>query len=268
MSNQLSVSGLCFPDFDLARTLDAVQEAGVAATTLQTAVVRESGWDKGIAQIKASGIAVAGFVGPFPKDLGNRDSWQAARTDYIETLDAAASLGSQAVYSVTGPLVTESRADSVAMFGDFIAPVTAYAASVGVQLAVEPTIHEYAWVSFVHTLDEVLELNRQSGLGVCFDLYHVWDDPMFDDFLSHHLDLIGLVQVGDTVLEEGKPVKVVPGDGTIPLDALLGKIAAAGYRGVFDIEQFGPRMETEGTVEAARRAVKYIEKATTPAQPV
>lgn len=266
MHNRLSVSGLCFPELDLARTLDAVHDVGVGATTLQTAVVRESGWDKGIDRIKESGIRVAGFVAPYPKELANRESWSAARIDYIETLDAAAALGAPTAYSVTGPAVTGNRADSVALFGDFIAPVAAHAASVGVQLLVEPTIGEYSWVSFVHTLDDVLELNELCGLGACLDLFHVWNDPSLEYFLTHHLDLIGLVQVGDSVVEDGRHVKVVPGDGVIPLGDVLKQVVAAGYAGVFDIEQFGPGLTEEGVVAAARRAVDAVEKAFVPVQ--
>lgn len=266
MHDKISVSGLCFPEFDLADTLAAVTELGISASTLQTDVIRQDGWQKGLAQIRSSGISVPGLVGPFPKDLGNRESWSVARTDFIETLDAAAELGSRAVYSVTGPLVTDERQESLDLFVEFIAPVVAYAKEVGVLLCVEPTIPDYSWVSFVFTLDEVVELYELTGMGVCLDLYHVWNDPKLEYFLTHHLDLIGLVQVGDCVMQDGHAVKVVTGEGIIPLPNVLAQVVASGYDGVFDIEQFGPRMEDEGLIPSARRAVFNVEKAFVPVQ--
>jgi sugar phosphate isomerase/epimerase len=42
------------------------------------------------------------------------------------------------------------------------------------------------------------------------------------------------------------PDRVVPGDGTVPLGWLVEQIAATGYRGYFDIELLGPRIDAEG----------------------
>ena len=68
-----------------------------------------------------------------------------------------------------------------------------------------------------------------------------------------------LVQVADYVLgDRAFPCRAVLGDGAIPLDRILGWILAAGYRGAFDLELMGPRIDQEGHVEAVRRTAERL----------
>jgi hypothetical protein len=78
-------------------------------------------------------------------------------------------------------------------------------------LYVEPTLSEFAWVSFVHTLDDALELNRRTGISVRLDVYHVWNDPGLGVSLTHHMALVGLVEVDDCVIVTGGQSRQSPG---------------------------------------------------------
>ena len=50
----------------------------------------------------------------------------------------------------------------------------------------------------------------------------------------------------------------MPGDGAIPLERILGWALDAGYRGAFDLELLGPRIDDEGRLDATRRAAEYV----------
>jgi sugar phosphate isomerase/epimerase len=64
------------------------------------------------------------------------------------------------------------------------------------------------------------------------------------------------VQVSDFVIGSlSTPDRCVPGDGDIPLARLIGVLESAGYRGAYEIEMVGPRIEAEGYESALRRAV-------------
>ena len=54
------------------------------------------------------------------------------------------------------------------------------------------------------------------------------------------------------------PNRLVPGDGDIPMERIVGQLLAAGYAGVFDLEMIGPRIEEEGYPSASTRAVEYV----------
>ena len=54
------------------------------------------------------------------------------------------------------------------------------------------------------------------------------------------------------------PARLVPGDGDIPLERILGQVLAAGYEGRFDLELVGPAIEAEGYEVASLRAVAAL----------
>jgi sugar phosphate isomerase/epimerase len=69
------------------------------------------------------------------------------------------------------------------------------------------------------------------------------------------------VQVSDYVVgTHTTPDRVVPGDGDIPLERILRTLVDAGYRGAYDIELIGPRIETEGYEQAVTRAVRHVDR--------
>jgi sugar phosphate isomerase/epimerase len=54
------------------------------------------------------------------------------------------------------------------------------------------------------------------------------------------------------------PCRAVIGDGAIPLEHLIGELLDAGYKGVFDLELLGPRIQQEGAAAATRRAAENL----------
>ncbi len=54
------------------------------------------------------------------------------------------------------------------------------------------------------------------------------------------------------------PNRLVPGDGDIPLDRIVGTVLAAGYAGCFDLELIGPAIDAEGYEAAVPRAVARL----------
>ncbi|WP_179278038.1 sugar phosphate isomerase/epimerase [Rhodococcus sp. 14-2470-1a] len=259
MNSRISVSGLCFPSLDLVSTVDTLQEIGAGRTTLQARKFRSIGWGAGIETVRQSGIEVAGLVASYPETLADRATWDAIRADLTDTVDAAVALGSPMIYNVTGPLLDGGRRVSLEAYAELIEPVVSYASDGGVAMAVEPTLSSFAWVSFVHSLAEVQELDSRTGLGVCLDLRHVWDDPGFQDYLNSAIGRVALVQVGDTVDGADGPEPAVPGDGVIPLAERIDRIEKAGYDGIYDLELVGPRIDIVGHVESVRRGVALLE---------
>jgi len=50
----------------------------------------------------------------------------------------------------------------------------------------------------------------------------------------------------------------VPGDGSMPLQWMLGLILDAGYTGFLDLEVLAPAIEAEGLGSAIQRSVKWL----------
>ncbi len=72
-------------------------------------------------------------------------------------------------------------------------------------------------------------------------------------------DTFRLVQVSDFAVGTlSTPNRLVPGDGDIPLERILGQVLEAGYEGCFDLELIGPRIDEEGYAAAAGRSIERL----------
>ena len=68
-----------------------------------------------------------------------------------------------------------------------------------------------------------------------------------------------LIQVADYVYgDRALPARAGPGDGAVPLRRIFDWALSAGYRGAFDLELIGPRIDAEGHLAAARRAADVV----------
>jgi sugar phosphate isomerase/epimerase len=96
--------------------------------------------------------------------------------------------------------------------------------------------------TMVTTLGEAVQLLDEAdhpALGIQFDTWHVWNTPNVVEEIAEHADRI----VGVHVADWREPTRnwcdrVLPGDGTAGLPALLGALEAAGWDGFYDIEIF------------------------------
>src|SRR5262249_50057970 len=103
------------------------------------------------------------------------------------------------------------------------------------------------------------DLARRLDTGVCMEVNACWAERGLGDTISAGVDRLRLVQVSDFAVGTlSTPNRLVPGDGDIPLDRILGRVLAAGYDGSFDLELIGPRIEEEGYRSACRRSIDRL----------
>jgi sugar phosphate isomerase/epimerase len=141
------------------------------------------------------------------------------------------------------------------LFCTAIAPCVDEAARAGVALAIETASSLYADIHFAHTLRDTITLAEMAGIGICIDLFHCWTEAEFPALVSRALPRTHLIQLSDYVLgDRSLPCRAVPGDGAIPIEPFVAQALSAGYRHGFDLELLGPRIDSEGRLDAARRA--------------
>jgi sugar phosphate isomerase/epimerase len=74
-------------------------------------------------------------------------------------------------------------------------------------------------------------------------------------------DVLAHVQVSDFVIGSlCTPDRAVPGDGDVPLERILSVLVDGGYRGAFELELVGPRIEDEGYRSAIARSVEHLDR--------
>ena len=93
------------------------------------------------------------------------------------------------------------------------------------------------------------------------EVNNVWGERALRDTIAAGADVIRTVQVNDFVVPTtATPDRAVPGDGAIPLARIFGYLEDAGYRGPYELEIVGPRIEAEGYPSAVRRSLEHVDR--------
>jgi sugar phosphate isomerase/epimerase len=253
---RLSVSEMCTYPRPFGDELELWNELGVKQVGVITAKLDAYGRDKAVAALRERSMkATTVITGYF--DLSAPDSWDATRAQINEALDLAGEIGG-CTYFTPGRRDGRSFDELTASLAEAVAPCAAYAASLGVRLAIEPSLRTD--VSFVHTLRDGLDVAEAAGIDVIADLGNCWMERDYEKTIRRADGRLAVVQFADAVFgtpnEPPPGGRAVPGDGDLPIDEFLRAALDAGYRGAFELEMVGPKIEAEGYEPALQRGVE------------
>jgi sugar phosphate isomerase/epimerase len=235
-----------------------VARLGATAISPTLEGVTEAGAANAASLLRDAGLAVAtlthrafGFASP--------DATRAARERLDATIAIAAQIGAGTITFTTGGRGALSWREAASRFAEAIAPCADRARQAGVKLSLEPTSHLYADASIAHRLTDTVGLARDADIHLGIDVFACWFDSDIDDAIAEAGPHIALVQVSDYVAgDRGLPCRAIPGDGMARLDRLIPLIHATGFRGYYDIEVIGPRIEVEGAESGLTRAIQWL----------
>ncbi|HEX3923105.1 MAG TPA: TIM barrel protein [Streptosporangiaceae bacterium] len=261
MHPRVSVSGLCFPELSATEAIEAVAWLGAGCTSVTGAKARSAGAGAVVAASRRHRVTIAAATGALGLDLSSPQAADASQRRARADIDLAAAVGAGVMYGLTGPRTSASWDACADAYANAATELAAYAAGRDVALAIEPTSWLYADLTFVHTFRDALLLAPRAGLGICLDLFHVWTEASLQADIGGQAGLIAHVQLSDmTRGARSLPCRTVPGDGDVPLAAVVGWLLDAGYPGVFDCELNGPAIDAIGHRTAAARAVGWLDK--------
>lgn len=258
MHPAISINTLCFGLGPLDEHVARTAALGAAAIGLTLEEVAAFGAPAAYRLLRDTGLAVStlthrAFAFATPEE------GVAGRARLNATIAMAEAIGATTITMTTGGRGSLRWAEATARFAEEIAPCAARAREAGVKLSLEPTSHLYADASIAHRLFDTLTLATRAGIGVGIDLFACWVDADIEDAIVAAGPHTALVQVSDYVFgDRGLPCRAVPGDGAVPLDRLIPLILQNGYRGYFDLEVIGPRLETEGPEAGLGRAGDWM----------
>jgi sugar phosphate isomerase/epimerase len=188
-------------------------------------------------------------------------SWQTPRAQLSKLIDIATQINARSIYLLTGGHGTLTWEQAAEAFCAAVAPCAAQAKKAGISLLIEPASVLHADLHIAHSLRDTLALAEQSGLGVCIDFFACWTEAGLQQTIERAVPRCEIVQVSDYVYgDRSLPSRAVPGDGVIPLRRLLEWVLNSGYKGAFDLELLGPRIDREGRVPAVARATDELGK--------
>ncbi|WP_404482555.1 sugar phosphate isomerase/epimerase family protein [Novosphingobium sp. BL-52-GroH] len=256
MHPRISLHQVAFLAEPTARFVAFCREIGVQHCTLVTSRLLR---DEERAAVREGPVGVGCINHPFAvhPDLA-RDAGDAAE-GLLRAIAIAAELGAPSIYLLTGGRGTLSWEQAAERFARLLAPCRDAAQQAGVALLVENASSLNADIHIAHTLPDATRLAGIAGIGLCVELHACWTEAALRRNLAAALPLAGLVQVSDYVLGDRiTPCRAVPGDGAIPLEAILRDVLDLGYEGLFDLELVGPRIVEEGARPACTRAAHYL----------
>jgi len=258
---RIVVSSASLLRWPLEQEVELYGELGVARVALLARKIADGGEADAARLVRDAGCTVDSLmVGPV-LELSRRERWGDGRATLSRALERARALGTSTVVITTGPagqLTWEEAADA---FAEAVAPVVADAGRGGMTIAVEHTNGLRFDLGFLHSLRDAVDVARRTGIRVCMEVNNVWGERALRDTIFAGVDLIRTVQVNDFVVgTTSTPDRAVPGDGDIPLARIFRDLEDAGYRGPYELEIVGPRIEAEGYPGAVRRSLVHVDR--------
>ena len=212
------------------------QRHGIDTVGVSVAKLEAFGWEAGtelVADAVGRGLRVVDLIGLGPFHLADPASWDAAaatgscarsRPRPRSAPSASCSRPGRSRRSRGRRRPTRSRPRSRRCSRE----AARRAAST---FAIEHTNSLRVDVGFVHTLRDAIDLARRLDVGVCMELNACWAERGLAATIRDGIDRIRLVQVSDfKVGTVASSQRLVPGDGDIPIERILGVAARRGLR--------------------------------------
>jgi sugar phosphate isomerase/epimerase len=256
---RVSLSAISTFAWDLETDLAFYERAGITAIGASLAKLEATGLEAGARRLRDAGLRVTNLIGLGPFRLDDPAQWPEQRARVQRALDAAEAVRAECMILTTGPAGQLSWEDAADALEEALGPIVDDTAARGLPFGLEHTNSLRVDVGFVHTLADAVDLARRLGIGVCVETNACWAERRLADTITAGVDTFRVVQVSDFAIGTlSTPNRLVPGDGDIPLERVLGQILAAGYPGCFDLELIGPRIDEEGYESACTRAVTAL----------
>lgn len=258
---RIVVSSASALSFSLEQEVALYRELGVRRVSLLARKIADGSEAEAARLVRDAGCAVDSLmVGPV-LDLARAERWDAGRAALRRALERARALGTATVIVTSGPAGSLTWEDAADAFAEAIAPVVAEARRDGATIAVENTNGLRFDLGFLHTLRDTIDVARRVGIEVCMEVNNVWGERALRETIAGGAYLLRTVQVNDFVVgTTSTPDRAVPGDGDIPLARIVRDLEDAGYRGPYEIEIVGPRIEAEGYPSAVRRSLAHVDR--------
>jgi sugar phosphate isomerase/epimerase len=200
-----------------------------------------------LARVRESGLTVTNCIGAVPSILPlpllpGPDDVQERIEAYCASVRRLARFEPDCLVLLTGPPGDRDPADARAQIVEGLQTIAGEADRAGVRVALEPYQQEGAedW-SIVSTLADaaaLLDEARRPGLGLMFDVWHLWNTP-YEEELRRFRDRVYGVHVSDyRDPTRGWLDRVLPGQGVANVPRVLAGVEAAGWEGPYDLEIF------------------------------
>jgi sugar phosphate isomerase/epimerase len=249
LTPRLSVSQISTIGSSFADDVRAYAAAGLDGIGIWETKLPEGGDAAALEQLEASGLESAAAVPALPSILPlpllGGPTEPAERVEALcASLHRLAPFHPSGVVCLTGTGEGRDAEDARATVVDGLRTIAAEADSVGLRIGLEPyqRVDGGRW-TIVSTISEAVDLIRDAGdppgLGIQFDVWHLWNTPDLEQEIEREIDRFVGVHVCDyRDPTRGWADRALPGDGVAAVGRILLALARAGWDGLYDVEIF------------------------------
>lgn len=238
--SRFAVNQITTNRWSLEQDLQSYRDEGFEAAGLwRPKFARLDDEERAIELVRESGLAVSSlsFAGGFTGH--NESSFFDAVDDARQAVQLAGAVGAECLTLVSGPRRGHIRSHARRLLIDAVKALADDAAEHDVKLALLPTSPAVSagW-SFLNSIDDTLDVIDSSGRSarIAFDVYHLWQEPRLVERIPELAPYVAVVQLSDwRDTPRSMYERCRPGDGRIPLTAIVHAFDEAGYSGYYEL---------------------------------
>jgi sugar phosphate isomerase/epimerase len=257
---RLALSSVCTFAWSLDEDLRLWERLGADYVAVALPTMDVVGLDRAVSALQAAGLRIENLIGVSPFALDRPESWAQHYGRMHEYVGAAAALGAESLLFTTGPFGSLRWEEAAAAFAEAFGPVLEWGVSSAIPIGLENSGALRYENGFVTTLRDTVDLARSLGATVCVETWNCWPERNLAGTFQEAAGMFSVIQLSDYVAGTcDTPNRAVPGDGMMPIARIVADAEAAGYRGPYELEILGPRIDAEGPANAVARGLRALD---------
>jgi sugar phosphate isomerase/epimerase len=245
---RFSISQITTLTSTFAEDVEAYRQAGADGIGVWELKLPEGEDAAALEAFEESGLGSAAAVPLFPSILplplmeGPADPQE--RVDAIcRSIQRLARFRPSGVVCLTGPAQGRDADDARSIVVDGLRTLAGEAERAGVRVGLEPINRiggeNWTTISSIPEAVEILDVVGHPALGLQLDTWHLWNtETLLDDIGREAHRFVGVHLADWREPTRGWCDRVLPGDGTAGLQAIVGALEHAGWNGLYDLEIF------------------------------
>jgi sugar phosphate isomerase/epimerase len=245
---RFSISQISTLTATFAEDVEAYRQAGADGIGVWEVKLPEGEDAAALEAFEKSGLGSAAAVPLFPSILplphmeGPADPQE--RVDTIcRSIHRLARFRPSGIVCLTGPAQGRGADDARSIVVDGLRTIAGEAERAGVRVGLEPINRiggeNWTTISSIPDAVEILDDVGHPALGLQLDTWHLWNtETLLDDIGREAHRFVGVHLADWREPTRGWCDRVLPGDGTAGLQAIVGALEHAGWNGLYDLEIF------------------------------
>lgn len=259
MNRRFSCSVTTAWEWNLGQCIETWKHLAIPAIGVTRLGMERYGVEKSIKELRTSGLAVSSYQGIRVSGMFDKTTYKKSKDEEVRALEAAAAIGADCVYLITGPRGNLSWEEAAKRTEAMAQELLIEAKKRHLRIALEPVHPMRQDLTFVNTAADaysIVKAVNDKEFGYVFDCWHLWWSRDVMDVIKHSAKKMFAVQLDDHKPNSNRTMdRAMLGKGIIPLKEILPAIEKGGYQGYYDVEIIADDLKAMGYDVALKQII-------------